>query len=184
MEFPNLTTLGYWEDCGTPANVRWTVPQLQTLLVFCFPRIVETMLNRHWRVTEDEARGDQAAVTTHSEPPLLRFARGFYDRLPNRTAEQCPQLREILCAVVEDNNAATPNTWQVARRLQPPKPLEWIKLRLLHLAVDAKNRGEECPLAQLPEAIMHRVVSYCHRPRWKVTNYSIDLTATDEAPDG
>ena len=151
--YRSVTTLGYWEDCGTPTNVKWIVPQLKTLYVFSFPHRVDTMLN-HWKVA-DESQGD-AVVDPHA-------IRSFV-RLPERTAEECPRLSEIFCAVVQ--GSAAPNEWRVVRRLKPPKPLDWTKLRLLHLAMRCET--ETCPLGNLPEAVMHKIVSCVHRPRWKV----------------
>jgi hypothetical protein len=145
MSFPSLKTLGYYQDCGTPLDALWIVPNLETLYVFEGGRR-RPILDR-WSV----------------EP-------GDGTNLPQRVLEECPNLREIICAKPDFSE---PFQFQTLRRLMPPHPLAWDCLRLLEVVLKKEDR-DTCPMAMLPGAAVDRIVSFCHRGHWKTLDYNGD----------
>lgn len=158
QQFPNLHTLGYYEDCGSPRDVLWITPQLKTLYVFSRPgrKIHQRMLERWNVVGQHEA----------AEDPLPRH----HQRLPERVWEDSPELEEIVVAEVKSGSGLE---FRVLRRLEPPRPLPWEKLRLLEIVLRKESQHKNpkaCPFSMLPVSVVDHIVSFCHLGKWKITD--------------
>ena len=151
--FPALKTLGYYEDCGTPFDALWIVPNLEKLYVFQgFSNGSSTILDR-W--TTESIDMDQT--------------------LPLRVLEESPRLQEIIVAVP---NFSQPFRFHVLRRLVP-RPLTWKILRLLQLVL-RKERHETCPMAMLPSALVDRIVSFCPNGHFEASDHGQLKTNSDD----
>lgn len=159
MEFPLLETLGYWGDCGSPADIKWVAPNLKKLVLFAKGCLSRDLLLERW---------------TLNPQPMVNLRQTFY---PQDTLTQCPNLEEILCAEVTDPYCS--DSYRIVRRLVPPCPLEWDKLKQLHLAKVAGRNPDESnvtagPLSHLPTTLLDRIVSFCHQPHWKVEDFDLE----------
>jgi len=152
MRFPSLTTLGYYEDRGTPLDALWIVPNLETLYVF---------------------EGKRRPILDSWN---LESGNGDNRNLPQRVLEECPNLVEIICAKPD---FSTLFRFQTLRRFMPPRPLSWECLRLLEVGMK-KEEPDTCPVAMLPGAVVDRIVSFCHRPHWKIVDSIESNNSCDE----
>ncbi|CAB9529967.1 expressed unknown protein [Seminavis robusta] len=168
MDFPSLQVLGYYEDLGTPADVKWIVPNLKTLLVFCG-------VHRAWLGDYVDRWSVQPA---NPPPPRRRQFRNLLQRIQ----EQCPDLEEVLVCAAPDYDV--PEKIEVVRKLTPARPAPWECLRLLEVAVRKPQAGDLCFISQMPEAVMDLIVGYFHAPKWKQEDFAVDKDEEDEEEDG
>lgn len=159
MQFPLLKTLGYYEDCGTPLDARWIVPNLETLYVF-----------------DGGRRRNGGSILDRWK------ASGNHQSLPMRVLTESPNIQEI---IVAQPDFTEPFQFQVIRRLYPC-PLAWPTFRLIQVVLKKEN-PITCPMAMLPEPLVNHILAFCPRGHFESVDYDEkeeDDESSDSGKDG
>jgi len=155
MQFPLLKILGYYEDCGTPLDARWIVPNLETLYVFEGGR-------RH--------NGNGA---------LDRWkASGNQESLPMRVLTESPKLQEI---IVAKPDFSEPFQFQAIRQLYPC-PLSWPTFRLIQVVLKKEN-PVTCPMAMVPQPLVNHILTFCPYGHFECVDYDEKDDDEEEGAD-
>ena len=136
--FPSIKVLGYYEDCGTPLDALWIVPQLETLYVFQGHYNDNKKMLDRWK-----------AEPMDTDPSTAQS-------LPLRVLGESPNLQEI---IVAKPDFSKPFHFQVIRRIVR-RPLIWQGLRWMQVVIEREN-PETCPLAVLPLSLIDCIIAFC-----------------------
>lgn len=151
MEFPNLETLGYWQDRGTPNNVRWICPALTRLIVF-----------------------DGFGTLKERKDDIIKSAVDWANKYAEKAKSECKNLATITFALPDLNKAE--DYTEILTIFPCINPMDWTVYRLFELVKKDKEDENTCQLSRLSNDVLDLILEFCHRPEWSFKWYddSID----------